>query len=130
MATFAFPHQGGLSGPGASLGSLPFEHSTPKIPPGWSEAIAHRDSFQRWRKDLQLWASGTELDQARIGPAVAQRLEGTAKEVAMAQMERPAGHPGAPGGVGNSLCHGEVMDFGDGLGAVPRSGLDTLVYQM
>ena len=106
---------------------IAMNHTTTKIPPGWSEEIAYKVPFHKWLQSLQLWTLSTEIDGPKQGPAVAQRLGGTAKEIALAQMERPTTHPHAPPGNFNSLQNGEVMDLGDGLGTVPRSGLDILV---
>ena len=73
--------------------------------------------------------SSTELEPYRIGPTVALRLGGIAKEIALAQMKRPAYHP-ASGVIGNSLQYGETMDFEDGLGLVHRTGVDILVHNI
>ena len=108
---------------------IAMDHTTTKIPPGWSEEIAHKVPFHKWLQSLQLWTLSTEIEGPKQGPAVAQRLGGTAKEIALAQMERPTSHPHAPLGNFNSLQYGEVMDLGDGQGAILRSGLDILVLR-
>ena len=94
---------------------IAMDHTTTKILPGWSEEIAYKVPFHKWLQALQLWTLSTEIEGPKQGPAVAQRLGGTAKEIALAQMLRPTTHPHAPPGNFNSLQYGEVVDFGDSL---------------
>ena len=56
--------------------------STNKIPPGWGPDNHLRYSFKKYKRDLKLWIQNTELDQHKIGPAIALRLEGVARKIA------------------------------------------------
>ena len=108
---------------------LSMAQSTTKVPPGWSEDISSKSPFHRWHEDLTLRMSSTELEPYKIGPAVALRLGGTAKEIALAQMKRPAHHPSS-GVIGDSLQCGETMDFEDCLALLHRTGVGILVHNL
>jgi len=71
----------------------------------------------------------TELEPYKIAVVVALRLVGIAKEIALAQMKRPAYHP-ASGVIGNSLQSGEITGFEDGLVLVLHAGVDIHVHNL
>ena len=37
--------------------------------------------FRLWKRDAEVWMAGTELAWGKVGPAMVQRLGGTAKEI-------------------------------------------------
>ena len=56
--------------------------STSKIPPYWAPLLETKGyPFSVWAKDIELWCSGTELQQTQMGPAMVQRLGGVAREL-------------------------------------------------
>ena len=56
------------------------QQSTSKVPPYWSPELELRGyPFRLWMRDVRLWIVGTELPADRQGPAIVQRLGGTAK---------------------------------------------------
>ena len=56
------------------------QQSTSKVPPFWSPDLELKGyPFRIWLQDVQLWVVGTELPEARVAPAVAQRLGGVAR---------------------------------------------------
>jgi hypothetical protein len=60
-----------------------FGHCTNKAPPKWNPDYERDYPFERWVQDVSLWALGaTELDDDKIGPAVALALGGSARSVA------------------------------------------------
>lgn len=54
---------------------------TCKIPPAWAPEWERTFSFNQYVQELNLWAAATDIDQARIAPTVALRLQGSAKLV-------------------------------------------------
>ena len=61
---------------------LPLSSSTKSVPPGWSMKRDAHYSFDRWRRDLRLWLKTTDLEQSKIGPAIALRLDGVPRALA------------------------------------------------
>ena len=58
------------------------QQSTSKVPPFWSPALELKGyPFRMWERDVEVWMAGTELAWDKIGPAMVQRLGGTAKEI-------------------------------------------------
>ena len=58
------------------------QQSTSKVPPFWSPALELKGyPFRKWKRDLEVWVAGTELSWDRQGPAVVQRLGGTARDI-------------------------------------------------
>ena len=76
----------GKGGRNPGTGSRPFRevfgHSTRKIPPYWEPSFEKRGyPFKTGVKDLDVWASGSELAEELRAPAVAQRLGGAARDL-------------------------------------------------
>ena len=53
-----------------------------KVPPYWGPELADTYPFRVWLQDLQLWAQSTDLDDTKLGSAVAGRLGGVARSLA------------------------------------------------
>ena len=103
--------------------------STTKVPPGWDDGQAMQYSVQQSFRDLKLWASSTELEISKQGPAVVQRLSGVAKEIGFELMNRDSVHH-VTGEAGNCLQYGAVCDLGDDQGNRWHCGLDLLVHNL
>ena len=73
--------------PSASSGQLPLHVCLDKVPPGWNPAAAGRYTFKAFKRDFFLWKETTSLEDHKIGPALALRLGGTPKEIALSMME-------------------------------------------
>ena len=57
--------------------------STTKVPPAWDPRLEKRGyPFRVWLLDVAMWRVGSEVPEARMGAAVAQRLGGVAKVLA------------------------------------------------
>ena len=84
---------------------LALSHSTTKIPPGWDPGTAQQYSFLQYKKDLQYWLRTTELDEVRIGPAIALRLKGVARRITDRLMSKDS--PVHPGNGNTLLTHGD-----------------------
>ena len=58
------------------------QQASHKTQPFWAPELEQKGyPFQLWLKDVTLWAGGTELPANLQGPAIAQRLGGTAKDL-------------------------------------------------
>ena len=55
-----------------------------KNPPSWSAEGEGRYPFEKYEQDMRLWIAATSLAPGQIGPAIALRLQGTARELARA----------------------------------------------
>ena len=55
-----------------------------KNPPSWSAEGEGRYPFEKYEQDMRLWIAATSLTPSQIGPAIALRLSGTARELARA----------------------------------------------
>ena len=106
---------------------MPMRQSTTKIPPGWSDADNHQYSFKQWVRDLKLWVISTELDEAKVGPAIVQRLGGMAREVGMRLSEIASTHH-TLGTAGTVLQYGGTVGFGGG--AAHYSGVEILLHHL
>ena len=62
-------------------GGLPIAQSSKSVPPGWSEKFSYQYPFKKWKRDLLMWASTTDLDHMQIGPAMVLRLDGVSREI-------------------------------------------------
>jgi hypothetical protein len=59
-----------------------FGNCTSKIPPSWDPGWESEYPYHIYAQDVELWAVGVcELQIAQIGPAVALRLQGAAREI-------------------------------------------------
>ncbi|CAK0897272.1 unnamed protein product [Prorocentrum cordatum] len=64
--------------PAAELAQL----STSKVPPFWAPYLEQRGyPFCLWVQDVMLWCAATELQPPQRGPAIVQRLGGTARDL-------------------------------------------------
>ncbi|CAK0838336.1 unnamed protein product [Prorocentrum cordatum] len=70
-------HDQGVQGlPAAELA----QQSTSKVPPFWAPYLEQRGyPFRLWVQDVTLWCAATELQPQQRGPAIVQRLGGTAR---------------------------------------------------
>ena len=84
-------------------------------PPSWGPEVQHAYSFRHWLLDLMAWSVFTDIQEARKGPAVELVLSGTARDLIR---EIPI----------DVKTIGRVFDFGDGVGAIHRPGLDYIIY--
>ncbi|CAK0831488.1 unnamed protein product [Prorocentrum cordatum] len=58
------------------------QQSTSKVPPFWAPYLEQRGyPFRLWVQDVMLWCAATELQQHQRGPAIVQRLGGTARDL-------------------------------------------------
>ena len=58
------------------------QQSTSKVPPFWAPYLEQRGyPFRLWVQDIMLWCAATELQPAQRGPAIVQRLGGTARDL-------------------------------------------------
>ena len=58
------------------------QQSTSKVPPFWAPYLEKRGyPFRIWTQDVMLWCAATELHVAQRGPAIVQRLGGTARDI-------------------------------------------------
>ena len=57
---------------------------TGRFPPSWSPDQERTYSLRAYRDDVMLWMAATDMDMARRGPALALRLGGDAKAMAIA----------------------------------------------
>ncbi|CAK0800860.1 unnamed protein product [Prorocentrum cordatum] len=73
------PHEQNVQGlPAAELA----QQSTSKVPPFWAPYLEQRGyPFRLWVQDVMLWCAATELQQHQRGPAIVQRLGGTARDL-------------------------------------------------
>lgn len=55
--------------------------ATGRVPPGWSLENDAKYPLRHWRQDIEVWAASTDVPEARLGPACAQRITGAAKIV-------------------------------------------------
>ena len=92
---------------------LDYNTST-KIPPSWSPEWEESYPFLDWTKDIEFWASGTDLGYQQIATQVASRLGGIAREMAR-EIDI------------NVLRDGCLHDFQDGNGPRQVSGLEYLL---
>ena len=53
-----------------------------KVPPYCGTELAESYPYRVWLQDLQLWAQSTDLEEVKLGPAVAGRLGGVARSLA------------------------------------------------
>ena len=52
-----------------------------KIPPVWDPANEERYPFRSWLQDVTMWAAATDLFPQQIGPSMALRVAGPAREI-------------------------------------------------
>ena len=52
-----------------------------RVPPSWGPENDKRYPLRTYVRDVRLWMLATDIEAARIGPAVAMRLTGGAKEL-------------------------------------------------
>ena len=52
-----------------------------KIPPAWDPANEELYPFRTWLQDVTMWAAATELFPQQIGPSIALRVAGPAREL-------------------------------------------------
>ena len=58
------------------------QQSTSKVPPYWAPYLEQRGyPFRLWAQDVMLWCAATELQPNQRGPAIVQRLGGTARDI-------------------------------------------------
>ena len=85
-----------VGSPGSTSGALGIKQWNHNIPPGWRP---HSYPLHEYEKYLGVWAQLTSLEERKLGPAIASRLEGSALKVALElQVERTDAHGGVPGG--------------------------------
>ena len=65
----------------AELNDLHLQSANSKIPPSWSPERDKSYPLRTYLQDLRLWQYATDCDPLRQGPAAAQRVGGTAKEL-------------------------------------------------
>ena len=63
----------------ADVNDLHLGMATGRVPPGWSLENDARYPLRHWVRDVEVWAASTDIAEARIGPACAQRITGAAK---------------------------------------------------
>ena len=92
--TFATGPSGSSGGGGHSYGHAPAWQDSPasggswallgstKIPPYWGPELERTYPFRVWCQDLNIWAQSTELEERKLGAAVAGRLGGVARALA------------------------------------------------
>lgn len=87
-----------------------------RVPPAWSPEGERTYSFQKYRQDVELWSAATDMEVARQGPAVALRLGGEAKRLALA--------------IGTQeLINGRIIQDGNG-NPVQETGLALLIRML
>ena len=64
------------------INDLNLQTVTNRVPPSWCPEKDKQYPLRVFLQDLRLWQVGTDMDVARQGPSVAQRLAGSAKELA------------------------------------------------
>ena len=88
-----------------------------ETPPAWSPEDALNTTFpyilKEYAIDVGRWQAATKVDVARQGPLIALAIGGAARTVVD---EIP----------NDVLVYGGVLDTGDGLGAVHRTGVQLL----
>ena len=91
---------------------------TSRIPPAWAPEMERTYSFAQYIGDIMIWAAATDIDEARIAPTVALRLQGSAKLV-VREMDP------------NMLINGVLLPNADPmLPAVPITGLQYVMRQL
>ena len=95
--------------------------ATTEAPPTWSPEQAadsvYPYTLKEYSRDIQRWMAATKVSADRQGPLVALAIGGVGRVVAD---ELPD----------DILTHGAVMDLGDGLGNVRRTGVKLLLYAL
>jgi len=59
-----------------------------KTPPSWTPENESHYSFSSWLADVRMWAAATDIDEDRLGSAVALRLGGGARSIAREMSEQ------------------------------------------
>ena len=72
-------HSSGVGQPGQVAGSLGLKQWSQFIPPGWKPKAYPLKEYEQY---LTIWSKMTTLEEKKIGPAMASRLEGAAFKVA------------------------------------------------
>ena len=66
--------------PGTTTGALGIKQWNQYVPPGWKP---HSYPLREYKNYLSLWAAVTSLEERKIGPAIASRLDGSALQIAI-----------------------------------------------
>ena len=81
---------------------------SPKVPPYWGPELDRTYPFKVCVQDLQIWAQSTDLEENKLGAAIAGRLGGVARALAR---EMPI----------------DVLRDGSTAGGVTQNGMEMLV---
>eukprot|EP00971_Amphidinium_carterae_P348964 6490767-Amphidinium_carterae.1 len=90
---------------------LSLESSKKDVPPGWRPGL-HRYPFSRYLERVRLWVCTTDMRAGQQGPALASRLEGRPKDIALSLR--------VVNRQGNALTGAEALAF-EGAVAIPAA---------
>ena len=86
-----------------------------KIPPAWDPANEELYPFRAWLQDVTMWAAATELFPQQIGPSIALRVAGPARELLR---DIPV----------QQLQQGAMVDRNDGNGPQQFTGFQLVTF--